>query len=280
MAADASELSGGSLLVAWQLKDKRVLVVGGGQVASGRIESVLIADASITLISPKAGLHPITSQLIRQHPDRIVFHDRLFSPDDLVDVDVVLTALDDVESSREICTLARELRIPINVADIPPSCDFYFGSQIRQGPLQIMVSTNGQSPKLANIIKKQIEISLASYTGQAIEKVGELRSKLRERAPGVGGELGKRRMRWMVGVCTSWDIQELAMLDEVMMVRLLDDGWAKDRVPSAAEVGGSSRASSRRITLAGHVIPATIGFIAGGLCCSVVYLIRSHRTIP
>ena len=55
-------LAGGSLLLAWQLKDKNVLIVGGGDVASGRIESVLVADAHITLISPSNVLHPLTNQ--------------------------------------------------------------------------------------------------------------------------------------------------------------------------------------------------------------------------
>lgn len=100
---------------------------------------------------------------------------------------MVLTAVDDVEKSREICALCRKRKIPVNVADIPPSCDFYFGSQIRSGPLQIMISTNGQSPKLANLIRRRIENSLPEGVGEAIEKVGTLRCKLRERAPGVGG---------------------------------------------------------------------------------------------
>jgi precorrin-2 dehydrogenase / sirohydrochlorin ferrochelatase len=274
-----ASLSGGSFLVAWQLKDKHVLIVGGGQVASGRIESILIADAFITLVSPKSDLHPTTSSLIHHYPNRILFHDRLFSADDLLNIDVVLTAIDDVQTSQEICALARERRIPINVADIPPSCDFYFGSQIHQGPLQIMISTNGQSPKLANLIRKQIEDNLAPHSGQAIEKVGKLRSKLRERAPGVGGELGKRRMRWMVDVCTSWDMEDLAMLDDDMMVKLLDHGWENNRVPTVVEVGGLHRAL-RTTTLRGSVLPAAIGFIAGGLISSIAFLVRSRRAVP
>ena len=66
-------LSGGSLLLAWQLKDKHVLIVGGGDVASGRIESVLVADARVTLVSPSAGLHPLTKKFIEQYPDRITY---------------------------------------------------------------------------------------------------------------------------------------------------------------------------------------------------------------
>jgi len=270
---------GGSLLVAWQLKDKRVLIVGGGEVAAGRITSILATDASsISLVCPTSGLHQATSQLIRQYPDRIFFHDRLFLPDDLINADLALTAIDDVQSSYEICALARARRIPINVADIPPACDFYFGSQIQQGPLQIMISTNGRSPKLANIIRKQIEDSLPPYTGQAIEKVGELRSKLRERTPGVGGELSKRRMKWIVDVCTSWDVKDLAILDIEMMNKLLDDGWEKNRVPTVSEVGGLSRAS-KMITLPCSVLPAALGFIAGGLVSTIVLLSRSRSAL-
>lgn len=288
-------LSGGSLILAWQLKNKRVLIVGGGDVASGRVESILVADAFITLISPREGLHPLTDTFIQQYPDRIIYHDRLFAgADDLLGVDLVLTAIDDVDTSREICALARAHRIPVNVADIPPSCDFYFGSQIRRGPLQIMISTNGQSPKLANIIKNQIEDSLAPHVGQAIEKVGVLRSKLRERAPGVGGDLGKKRMRWMVRVCNSWDMEDLANLDEDVMQRLLDDGWEKNQVPKVEDLTNLDDGQEKKpvpkveeagkVKVSGHsfngsIAPTALGFIAGAICSGIVFLVASRRMV-
>ncbi|KAI0085443.1 siroheme synthase, partial [Irpex rosettiformis] len=267
---DISHLSGGSLLLAWQLSHKHVLIVGGGDVASGRIESVLVADARITLIAPKPGLHRLTQQFIDIAGDRITYHDRTFAgPQDLEGVDMVLTAIDDVEKSREICALCRERRIPINVADIPPSCDFYFGSQIRSGPLQIMISTNGQSPKLANIIRRKIEACIPDHAGEAIEKVGQLRSKLRERAPGVGGELGKKRMRWMIDVCNAWEMEELALLDDEMMLKLLNEGWENGRVPRLEEVG--PLVAAKRGLSAGPapllpftpLVPMMLGFFAG-----------------
>ncbi|KAI0928255.1 hypothetical protein AcW1_005556 [Taiwanofungus camphoratus] len=275
MAPDTASLSGGSLLLAWQLKDKTVLIVGGGDVASGRIESVLVADAHITLIAPRDGLHPLTQRFI-ETSDRITYHDRVFAPGDLDNVDMVLTAIDDVEKSRQICNMCRALKIPVNVADIPPSCDFYFGSQIRNGSLQIMISTNGQSPKLANIIRKRIENSLPEHVGEAIEKVGSLRSKLRERAPGVGGELGKRRMRWMVDVCTSWEMEDLAMLDDDMMAKLLDDGWEKNQVPKLRDVGGKRRRpSSAAVSRSpSQLLPSAVAFVAGIACTALVFLTR------
>ncbi|KAI0005854.1 siroheme synthase [Russula compacta] len=227
-----------SLLIAWQLNDKHVLVVGGGQVASSRAQHVLAAGAKLTLVSPSEGLDEQTRLLIQgdSTDNRIVFRDRTFLSTDLDDADMVLTAIDDVALSRDIATSCRARRIPVNVADDPSYCDFYFGSQIRQGPLQIMVSTNGKSPKLANIIRRRIEESIPNGAGEAIEKVGLLREKLKERAPGVGGDVSKRRMKWMVDLCTSWEMDDLAGLDDGQIERLLDEGWERDLVPSRESV--------------------------------------------
>jgi precorrin-2 dehydrogenase / sirohydrochlorin ferrochelatase len=224
----------GSLLIAWQLKDKHALVVGGGQVASSRVQHVLAAGAKVTVISPSDGLNQETKSLIDDN--HIIFHDRKFLSTDLDNADMVLTAIDDVELSRHIGTSCRARRIPVNVADDPSYCDFYFGSQIRQGPLQIMVSTNGKSPKLANIIRRRIEESIPKGAGEAIEKVGLLREKLKERAPGVGGDVSKRRMKWMVDLCTSWELDDLAGLDDGQIEKLLDEGWERNVVPSRGGV--------------------------------------------
>ncbi|KAH9030699.1 putative NAD(P)-binding-domain-containing protein [Lactarius pseudohatsudake] len=227
----------GSLLIAWQLKDKHVLVVGGGEVASSRIQHVLAAGANVTIVSPSKGLNNQTRSLI--DCGSVIFRDRTFVSTDLDGVDMALTAIDDVELSRDIGTSCRARRIPVNVADDPSYCDFYFGSQIQQGPLQIMVSTNGKSPKLANIIRRRIEESIPKSAGEAIERVGLLRERLKERAPGVGGDISKRRMKWMVDLCTSWEIDDLALLDDRQIEKLLDEGWERNLVPSRESMAES-----------------------------------------
>ncbi|KAG6333826.1 hypothetical protein ID866_5258 [Astraeus odoratus] len=272
MESSPAVQGGGSLLVAWQLKDKHVLIVGGGDVASGRIESVLSADAHVTVICPSAGLHPLTKQFIRS-PYRVTYHDRAFAgAEDLPGVDMVLSAIDDVAQSRVICGLCRDLKIPVNVADIPDSCDFYFGSQIRDGPLQIMISTNGQSPKHANIIKRKIENALPQHAGNAIEKVGKLRSLLKEQAPGVGGDVSKRRMRWMVDLCNTWDMEELAQLDDQAMKKLLDEGWQKGMIPSP----GRQRKTPIFVPTVNAAMPTVLTFVAGMACASMLLLSRSR----
>ena len=272
---------GGSLILAFRLKGKRVLLVGGGTVAASRLAHLLDADAQVTIIAPSASLNRLVSFRITDEATKnsITYHDRTFGgPEDLDGMDMVLTAIDDVEVSRHICMLARERRIPVNVADVPPECDFYFGSMIRRGPLQVMVSTGGKGPKVANIIRRRIEASLPDNVGNAIEKVGTLREELRKRAPGVGGKLGQKRMEWMTGVCEAWTLDELGELDEDMMKRLLDEGWENGgRVPSYGELRPT--VTERARWMSSSVLPISSeglrGF-TGGLVvgCCLMYLLR------
>ncbi|KZS99181.1 hypothetical protein SISNIDRAFT_14602 [Sistotremastrum niveocremeum HHB9708] len=114
MTTPTKPVTSGSLLIAWQLRDKNVLIVGGGEVAAGRLEIVLGADARVTLIAPSEDLHKTIREIVDTN-DRVTYHDRLFEgPEDLVGVDMALTAIDDVEESRRICEMARTRHIPIN----------------------------------------------------------------------------------------------------------------------------------------------------------------------
>ncbi|KAL8935746.1 MAG: hypothetical protein Q9216_005282 [Gyalolechia sp. 2 TL-2023] len=208
---------GGSLILAWQIKNKRVLVVGGGEVAAGRILNVLNADAKVTLVSPRDGLNEEVAYRVEK--GQVDFVDRKFEPSDLDGADMVLTAIDDPEASTEIWKLCKEKKVAANIADVPPECDFYFGSVHRDGPLQIMVSTNGNGPKLASIVRKQIAANLPANIGAAIQKVGTLRRKLRKVAPAT--EEGPKRMQWMSKVCESWSLEDLVEMEEDDMEKLL-----------------------------------------------------------
>ena len=162
------------------------------KVAAGRILNVLNADARVTVVAPSTNLDPEVRYRISQN--QVTYHDRLFLPSDLDNADMVLTAVDDPIASSQIWKLCKERKIAANIADVPPECDFYFGSVHRDGPLQIMVSTNGRGPRLANIVRRRIAECLPSNTGAAIEKVGRLRQMLRTVAP--EGSQGPKRMAW------------------------------------------------------------------------------------
>ncbi|KAI0007673.1 siroheme synthase middle domains-like protein [Xylariaceae sp. FL0662B] len=225
---------GGSLILAWQIRNKHVLVVGGGEVAAGRILNVLNADANVTVVSPSSGLN---AEVRHRISNREVTHiDRVFRPSDLETLapsdgppDMVLVAVDDPAASTQIWKLCKERRIPANVADVPPECDFYFGSVHRDGPLQIMVSTNGKGPRLAARIRRFVGAQLPLHTGDAIERVGQLRSRLREVAPEP--DEGPRRMRWMTRVSDAYSWNDMCGLTDEDMDNLLTF-YRPNKVPS------------------------------------------------
>lgn len=138
--------------------------------------------------------------------------------------------------------MCREQRVPVNVADVPPLCDFYFGAQFRRGPLQVLVSTGGMGPRVGAMIRDHIEKGLPDQLEESIEGVGALRKDLRKRAPGVGGELGRKRMEWMIGVCDEWGLEGVKRLrDGELRERVLEEGWEKEKVLGPADFGGRSR---------------------------------------
>ena len=182
----------------------------------------LNADAHVTVVCPRDQLNPEVSFRVAQTQVRLL--DRLYDPtvlplppftaddanysgtkggndvsnatNDWGEVSMVFVAIDDPIVSSEICTQCRALRIPVNVSDVPPECDFYFGSTYRNGPLQIMVSSNGKGPKLVNIVRRRITEGLPENIGESFERIGVLRAKLREQAPGTSQKLIAKRMTW------------------------------------------------------------------------------------
>lgn len=118
---------------------------------------------------------------------------------------------------------------------MPAECDFYFGAVHRDGPIQVMVSTNGKGPRMAGLLRDRIAGSLPANAGVAVENVGVLRGMLRVRAPGQ--EEGRKRMRWISRVCERWTLEELGGLEEGDMDVLLGY-YERDEVPGWEEVRG------------------------------------------
>lgn len=203
------------------------------QVAAGRILNLLNADAKVTVVSPSSGLNPEVRHRIEKK--QVEYVDRVFEPSDLDDPDInmVMTAVDDPEASSQIYKLCKEKRIAANIADVPPECDFYFGSVHRDGPLQIMVSTNGNGPRLAAAVRKQIAKTLPVNIGDAIKKVGELRRALRKVAPNP--EQGAMRMKWMSRVCDDWSLEDFCDMKPDDMEALVKY-FESDRVPSFDQI--------------------------------------------
>lgn len=266
MSSEPRKVTGGaSLLINWRLVGKTLLVVGGGKEASGRVFFALDADAKVTLVAPLDGLSADVRQRISRkeltHVDREFLDSDIVNPDGTL-VDMVLSCIDDHVESRRIAILCRDRRIPVNCADIPDLCDFYFMAQYRDQDLQIGVSTNGCGPRLGARLRTHIVNSLPARTGDAVARVGALRKKIRIKDPSMTEEAVMRRMKWLSALCDKWSFDELAELDDVGVLELLDAYEKGEKVPPAIGQRKSTqqvmapRASSisRSIPLVGYVL--------------------------
>ena len=206
------------------------------QVAAGRILNLLNADAKVLVVCPRHGLNDEVAYRIDS--GQVKHADRVFLPIDLEpsrNVAMVLTAIDDPEASTRIWKYCKKMRVSANIADVPPECDFYFGSVHRDGPLQIMVSTNGNGPRLAAAIRRQIAEMLPAGTGDSISKVGQLRRRLRRVAPGKTVQDINKRMGWMSQVCDKWSTEDFNNMDEADM-EALTEHYEDGDVPSFEDI--------------------------------------------
>lgn len=204
----------------------------------GRLSAILAAGGIVTLISPYAGLSPEVKYRLEVEKSIHHYEDRVFGGiEDLEGMEMVLTAIDEVGLSSKIWEMCQEKRIVVNVADVPPQCQFYFGSVVRRGPLQIMVSTGGKGPRIANRVRLAIQDNLPDNVGEAIESVGRLRGALRVIAPEKDTETIARRMDWMIRVCDKWSLDDLAAMDDATREEVLQ-GWEEGIAKAYWDVKG------------------------------------------
>jgi uroporphyrin-III C-methyltransferase len=101
-----------------------------------------------------------------------------FSPEDLDGNFLVIAATDRAEINASVYCAALERNIPCNSVDDIPNCDFYFGSVVRRGDLQIAISTAGESPALAQRLRREIDEQLPQNLGPWLRELGSLRREV------------------------------------------------------------------------------------------------------
>lgn len=157
-----------------KLSHRRCLVVGAGKIAEEKIEGLLHTGANIRVIAPEAA--PRVRALAREK--RIRWESRAFKSSDLKGAFLVVAATSSPALHQKIYLEARRQRVLCNVVDDPPHCDFYYGSVVRRGALQIAISTAGKSPALSQRLRKILEDQFGPEYEEWLTALGEARNEL------------------------------------------------------------------------------------------------------
>lgn len=156
------------------LKGKKCVVVGGGEVACRKIKRLLECGAEVVVISPR-----LTAKLKEMKEKGQITHlPREYRRGDLKDSFLVVGATRKASVNREVAKEAREVRALVNVVDSPLLCDFFVPSFLRKGKLIISISTQGTSPALAKRIKTELEKAYGEEYTQFLDWMGEVREKI------------------------------------------------------------------------------------------------------
>ena len=150
------------------------MVVGAGRVAEEKIEGLLRAGAKVRVVAPEA------TERIRElaRKKKLRWDARGFRSTDLEGAFVAVAATSSASLHAGIYREARRRGVLCNVVDDPEHCDFYYGSVVRRGELQIAISTAGRSPALAQRLRKKLEREFGEEYAEWLKELGEIRDKL------------------------------------------------------------------------------------------------------
>src|SRR5437868_3648829 len=157
-----------------KLENFRVLIIGGGKVAHEKVSAILnnSPKTEITLVATQVS-DDIRS--LAHANTNLKIHERSFEETDLDEIDFVISAVNNKETSLEIRHLAQERNLLTNVADTPEQCDFYLGSIVQKGDLKIAISTNGKSPTLAKRLRETLDESIPNEINEAVQNLVGIR---------------------------------------------------------------------------------------------------------
>ncbi|MFK3842357.1 MULTISPECIES: siroheme synthase CysG [Serratia] len=170
------------------LKQRPVLVVGGGEVAARKVDLLLRAGAEIRIVAQS--LSPILEQLRQQ--GHIHWLGQAFAAQQLDEVFLVIAATDDSALNAQVFAEADKRRVLANVVDDQPRCSFIFPSIIDRSPLVVAVSSSGQAPVLARMLREKLEALLPASLGQMAEVAGRWRGQVKHQLNAIG----ERRRFW------------------------------------------------------------------------------------
>jgi len=147
------------------LRGRRCVVIGGGEVALRKVESLLAAGAEVTVVAPRA----------LEMPPGVTVVERGFQPADLDGAFFAISATDDRAVNSAVAAEAEARGILINVVDVPAESSVILPAVVRRGEFVLAVSTGGASPALARRLRERLEAEFGEEYGELIAFLKALR---------------------------------------------------------------------------------------------------------
>ncbi len=158
-----------------ELRGRRCLVVGGGTIAERKVQGLLAAEATVTVVSPQ--LTPLLADW-SQH-GTIEHIARTYQEGDMTGFHLVFIATDDGATNAAIAREGREREIWVNAADDPAYCDFILPAVVQRGALSVAVASGGTSPALTRAIREELQEYFTADYSLLAAVAAEVRLQLR-----------------------------------------------------------------------------------------------------
>lgn len=164
-----------------EMKEIRLVIAGGGAVALRKVRTFLPFGCHICVIAPEFLPELEKLEICQESEGRLLLIRRPFECTDIDNADLVIAATSDKRLNQEICSWCREKKIPVNSADGEEYSSFLVPSIIQDGPVCLGISTGGNSPVLARILKQKISSCLPKGLGAFAVQLGSLRERVKEK---------------------------------------------------------------------------------------------------
>lgn len=169
-----------------KLQGGRVLVVGGGEIALRKAR--LLADAGGVLRVVAPDIDGQLAALAREGGGEVLV--RGYQAADLIGCRLVIAATDDPGLNAQVSADAQALSLPVNVVDAPALCTVIFPAIVDRSPLVIAVSSGGDAPVLARLIRAKLEAWIPSAYGELAGLAARFRHKVKSLYPDVNQRRG------------------------------------------------------------------------------------------
>jgi len=157
-----------------KLDNKKILIIGGGNIAKEKLEKLLDFTNNIALISLE--FCDDIKKIINTHS--LKYYQNRYKKGFIKDYDIVIVALNDINLQKSIYKESRDYKVLFNAVDLPEFCDFIFPSYIKKGDFTVAISTSGTSPAFAKQFRIFLENIIPSDIEEFLKEMKNLRNTL------------------------------------------------------------------------------------------------------